>query len=260
MTEYRASRRRFLLGAASLAATAGLAGCQGGPTPPLEPELPADRLSEAGWRQVADVDEEAAEEVEVAGTTQEVHIRAKADVYENDRPVRRLADRFDVDASEAAVPAESFVAAKARVDPPVTRLLSVSDSVLTRAMDVAEGHVKRQLRENGFANVRRVEAGTLDIETGETAAHRVYRADYPYESFEVAYQGRPVSVDPGEFTIEAQLAAWPYRGLFATGAGVYPGEPGELTVTARGVTRELSLDLQPKRYRDGVRELIRLVS
>lgn len=261
MPEYRPSRRRFLLGAASLAATAGLAGCQGGQKASLEPHLPADRLRESGWRQVSDVDEEATEEVEVAGTIQQVHLETKADVYENDRPTRRLAERFGVDASESAVvPAASFVAAKARVDPPVTELFALSDSVLTRAMDAAEEQVERQLRENGFTDIRRVEAGTLDVEAGATAHHRVYRADYAYESFEVDYEGRPVVVDPGTFTVEAQLGAWPYRGLFVTGAGVYPGEPGHLTVTARGTSRELALGLQPERYRADVRGLIRLVS
>lgn len=253
------SRRQLLLGTASLATVSGLAGCQGSPAS-LEPRLPATRLRDAGWRQVADIDEATAEEIEFAGTTREVRVETRAEVYENQRAVERIADRFDVDRGDVAVPGELFVAAKASVDPPVTRLLGVSDAVLERAMDAAEGQAKQQLRDQGFTNVRRVDDGTLDIEAGGTANHRVYRADYPYESFELSYDGHPVTVHSGEITVEAQLAVWPDRGLLVTGAGVYPAEVGRLTVSARGVTRELALELEPERYRRGCRQLITLVS
>lgn len=259
MIEDRPTRRQVLLGTAGLVAMTGLAGCQG-TSAPLEPRLPADRLEAAGWRQIADIDEETSEEIELAGTTQEVHVETKADVFENVHPVQRVAERFEVDVDDSTVPAAVFLAAKTRIDPPVTRLLGISETALARAVDAAEGQAKQQLREQGFTNIRRIDQGTLEIEAGASATHRVYQADYHYESFEVTYEGHPISVDAGVFTVEAQLAVWPYRGLLVTGAGFYPGEEGQLTVTVHGTTRELSLDLRPGRYRDDVRELIQLVS
>lgn len=259
MNEDRPTRRQVLLGAGSLLALSGLAGCQGAPGS-LEPRLPVARLAETGWRQIADIDEATSEEVDLGGTTQEVHVETKADIYENVRPVEQVAERFEVDAEQSTVPAAVFLAAKTRVDPPVTRLLGVSETALARAVDAAEGQATQQLREQGFKNIRRIDQGSLEIEAGATATHRVYRADYPYESYVVTYQGHPITIEPGVITLEAQLAVWPYRGLLVTSAGLYPGEEGQLTVTVQGTTRELSLGLQPDHYREDVQELIQLVS
>ena len=257
MTAQRPTRRQFLAGAAS-AALAGLAGCQAS-TASLDPRLPADRLAEAGWEQFETVDETATEEFEVAGTTQQVTVRTKADLYQNARPAERIADRFGVDADEAVFPAAVLIAGKARVDPPVTRLLGVSETALVQALDAAERQAKRELHAQGFRDVRRVSAGPLEVEAGPTARHRRYLADYPYEAFEVVYEGVPVTVEAGSFTLEAQLAVWPYRGLLATGAGIYPGEPGEFTARARGTTRTVELGLEPGRFRTDVRGLIRAI-
>lgn len=259
MNESPQTRRQIMTGALGIGITA-LAGCQTARNASLEPAVPSALLAESGWKQLDDIDEEMTEQIEVAGTTQEVHVESKADIYGNDRVVRRVAERFDADPDEIDVPGETFVAAKVRVDPPLTRLLGISDSFLSQAMDAAERQAKSQLRQQGFRNIERVEEQSIEVKTGQTATYRLYRAEYPYDSFDVTYQGQPVTVHSGTFTIEAQIAVWPYRGLLATGEGVYPGETGQVTVEASGVTRQVDLKLQPATYRDDIRGLIRSIS
>lgn len=260
MSDVRQTRRRFLLATVSLGAVSTLAGCQTGSKVPLEPHLPASTLDSTGWRKVGDIDDELSEEVDVSGTTQQIDVELKADLYEQNRLVKRLSERFEVHVSDTNLPTAGFVAAKARIDPPVTHVFALSDSILTMAMDALETKAKRHLREQGLRNIRRVDDGRLAVETGGKAPHRRYQADYPYDSFEVNFRGRPITVDGGVFTVEAQIAAWPYAGLLATGAGTYPGESGEITVTARGITQEISLGLDPDQYREEVRRLTRVIS
>lgn len=271
--------RRTLLGGVGAAALAGLAGCTGS-TPPLEPEVPQAALDSDGWTQVANVDESFTEEVTVSGITQTVHADTKTDVYRNDRPVTTAADSLGVEPSALGgtsnsdtgddsatadddgfrLPPAQFVASKARTDPPVSRLLGLSETLLTRFLDRAEDQAKSQLRESGFENVQRVDSGTLSIDAAGEARHRRYTADYPYPETTVEYQGRDVTVESGTFTVEAQLSVWPYDGLLAAAGGAYPGEEGSLTLSAAGTTRERSLGLQPRGYRESVRRLTSLVS
>lgn len=253
------TRRQVLAGALSLGITA-LAGCQTARKASLEPAVPMALLEESGWEHLDEIDEELTERLEVAGRTQEVHVESKADVYGNDRVVRRVADRFDISAGEIDVPGEAFIAAKARADPPLTRLLGISDSFLSQAMNVVERQAKGRLRQQGFRNIERVGEESMEVKTGQTATNRVYRAEYPYESVEVSYHGQPVTVRSGTFTIEAQVAVWPYEGLLAAGEGLYPGEPGQITVEVDGQTRQFDLDLHPSTYRNDLRGLIRSIS
>lgn len=258
MTPTDPSRRAFLAGAAGLAATVGLAGCTTSGS--LDPNLPAAQLASAGWTQVATVEEQAQEEVDVIGRPQRVKVEAKGEAYENNGPVRELSRRYDIDADTSTIPAMGFIAAKARMNPPITRLLSISDSIMNHAVDLAEERALRALRERGFEDVHRVEQQSLDIQAGPSADHRVYRASYPYEAFEVTFQNRPVTVEAGTLDVEAQLGVWPYKGLLTTGAGLYPAEQGDLTLTYGGLTKELSLGLTPKDYKKEVRGLITVIS
>lgn len=253
------TRRQVMAGVLSLGMTA-LAGCQTARAASLEPAVPSAMLEASGWEHLDDIDEELTERIEVAGRTQEVHVESNADVYGNDRVVRRTADRFDVDSEAIDVPGEAFIAAKARVDPPLTRLLGISDAFLSQAMNAVERQAKGRLRQQGFRNIERVEERSIEVETGQTATHRTYRAEYPYESVDVGYRGQPVTIRSGTFTIEAQVAVWPYEGLLVAGEGLYPGEPGELQVEVDGHTRQFDLALQPSTYRDDIRGLIRSIS
>lgn len=261
MSDTRLTRRRVLRGAAGLAGAASLAGCSAQAAASLEPRLPASRLHEAGWYLEEEIDETTTETVDIGGTTQRVELEVLADVYANDGPVERAADKLGVDQAHLAdLPGEAFVAAKARLDPPVHRLASVSSSFLVRAMDLAEAEAERSLEDQGFRDVRRLHDGTLRTEAGSTARHRVYRADYPYDAFETTHAGHEVRAEPGRFTVEAQLAVWPAGGLLVSGAGVYPGEAGELAVSIGGDRGTLHLGFEPERYREDVRGLIRQIA
>lgn len=253
------SRRQFLLGAVGVAGATVLAGCQSRPAS-LTPHLPVAKIRDGGWQQTDEVEDRVSEVITVAGTTQQIDVEAKAKVFENTNPLQQLAERFELDPNQLTIPAESFVAAKAQIDPSHIGLLAHSDTVLRRAIDIAEYRAEQTLREHGFTDIRQIQEDRLDIQAGSTATHRLYRADYPYDSSSVPYEGLVVTIEPGVLTIEAQLAVWPYRGLLVTGAGIYPGEPGHLVATASGVRRELPLGFAPERYRADVRELITHIS
>ena len=254
------TRRGYLGGVAGVIASAGFAGCTARGRASLEPELPKHVLREGGWKKVSDHEERVQAEVPVGESTREVSVHAKADSYQNPEPKSKIAELFGIDPKEAEIPAEAFVAAKARPNPLVTRLLAISDSLLDRVLDQGEKRAKVHLRRAGFSDIERAEAGHLTVETGETAAHRRYTATYEYGRRTIHYRGTEVTLSPGSFDVEAQLAVWPRQGLLVSGAGAYPGEEGSFTVEVRGEKRELSRGFTPKAYRKNVETLIAVVS
>lgn len=112
----------------------------------------------------------------------------------------------------------------------------------------------------GFRGHQNGRGGLLEIAAGPTADHRTYGAEYPYAAFEVTVRGRPVTVEAGSITVEAQLGLWPYRDLLTDGAGVYAAESGTLTVTALRARRKIELEFEPDRYRRAVHVPITRVS
>lgn len=258
MARDRPTRRGFLARAAT-ATLAPLAGC-GAARASLDPKLPATKLQTGTWRKVTEVEEQTTEEIALAGRTRRVRVKARAEAYRNVEPYRDLAERYNVDTDLASLPTTGFLAAKARIEPQLARLAVLSDVLRDLAVDRAEDRAKQELRKRGFENVRKVEESSLEIAAGPTADHRTYRAEYPYDAFDVTVRGRPVTVEAGSIAVETQLGIWPYRDLLTTGAGIYPAESGRLLVTARGYQREIDLDFDPERYRSDVRELITLVS
>lgn len=256
MSEDR-SRRAFL---ASLSAvgTASLAGCTG-ERPPMEPQLPRRALEEGGWEHADRIDERTRETVELAGIERNVEFQIRGDVYENPRPAERVRRQFNVDAPPFEPPPAQFMPMKVDMDPSLHRLSGISNRLNQRLLNQLDERLMDQLREDGFQDVRRVSEGDLDIRHAGTAVHRRYRASYQYDRQRTEVQGQPVTVEPGTFDIEAQLAVWPYEGLLAVAGGAYPGESGVLDVTVSGETRELELGLQYREYRRSVRELITLL-
>lgn len=250
------TRRRFLTGITGLGMTVGLAGCASTETGPLEPRVSESLLKNGGWSRIDRIDQTQSETVNVAGTRQRVRTRILADVYENDRAVENLAADFELDASEMQVPAEMFVASKAKIDPSFLRMAIGTDMVIKRVLEQADRMARQQLRNQGFVNVRIADKGSLDIKAAGEASHRVYRADYPYDGQEFMTEGRRVKLLPGKFTVEAQFALWPYEGLLVGGGGLYPGESGELDLRVRDRSLALDLGLEPRRYRKSIRNLI----
>ena len=260
MPETNTTRRRFLAGVAGLGVTIGLAGCASTETGSLEPHVSQALLEKGGWSRIDRIDQTQAETVNVAGTSQRVRTRVLADVYENERTVETLADSFELDASALEVPAEVFVASKAKIDPSFLRMAIGTDMVIDRVLEQADRMARQQLRNQGFVDVRIANEGSLDIESAGEASHRVYRADYPYDGQEFETEGREVKLLPGKFTVESQFAIWAYEGLLVGGGGLYPGESGELDLQVRDRELELDLGLKPDRYRTTIRDLIASVS
>lgn len=252
--------RRAFLGTVTTVATAALAGCTGGDRPPLEPHVPERALEADGWRHVEDIEERAREDVELPVVEPTVEMRMRGTVYANPRPTQRVSQQFDVENLPFQPPPAQFIPMKMETDPPVHRLTGVSNTLNEKLLDRIEERAMEQLGDNGLQNLRRVDEGSLDIDAADTAVHRRYRGEYRYGRTRTEIAGQPVTVEPGTFEIEAQLAVWPYDGLLALAGGAYPGESGSVVLTADETTRDVALQLRPQQYRRSVRELTTLVS
>jgi hypothetical protein len=250
--------RRAVLAAATTAATAALAGCAGGEQPPLDPRVPENALEGDNWRHLQAIEERTQETVEVAMVEQTVKLHLKGDVYANPRPVERVSQRFEQPPMQP--PPAQFVPMKMRTDPPVHRLTGVSNTLNEQLIDQVEQRAMSELGSNDLQNLRRVDEDEIDIEAAGSAVHRQYRAEVEYARDQVEVSGRQVTIEPGTFQIEAQLALWPYEGLLALAGGAYPGEPGTIELTANGSTQSVDLGLEPQFYRESVRNLTTLVT
>lgn len=250
--------RRAFLGTAATATAAALAGCTG-EQPSLEPRVPEDALREDGWQRVDDVEQRVREQIDLPIVQPTVEMHMRGTVYANRRPVERAAQQFDVENPPFQPPPAQFTPMKMETNPPVHRLTGVSNTLNEQLVDQVEQRAMEQLGEN-MRNVRRVDEGTLDVEAAGSAVHRRYRGEYVYQRDQVQVDDRTITLEPGTFEIEAQLAVWPYEGLLALATGVYPGETGTVELSVRGSTQERSLGLRPQRYRQSVRNLITLVS
>lgn len=250
--------RRAVLGAVTTAAATALAGCTGGEQPPLEPRVPERALREDGWRLMDEFEERTRETVEVAMVEQRVELHAKGKMYANPRPAERVGQRFE-DPPFQPPPAQ-FSPMKMETDPPVHRLTGVSNTVNEQLVDQMEKRAMDELGGSELRNLRRVDEGELDIDAAGTAVHRRYRGEVVYERTRTEIRGQPITIEPGSFEVEAQLAVWPYEGLLAIAGGAYPGESGTIEATVDGSTRTVDLGLEPEFYRDSVRKLTTLVS
>lgn len=253
----RHSRRAFLAAAAT-AATAALAGCTGGEQPPLDPRVPDNVLEEDNWRHLQDIEEQTQETVEVAMVEQTVELQLKGDVYANPRPGERVTEQFEQPPMQP--PPAQFTPMKMRTDPPVHRLTGVSNTVNEQLIDQVEQRAMSEFGGNGIQNLRRVNEDEIDIEAAGSAVHRRYKAEIEYARDQIEVNGRAVTIEPGTFEIEAQLAVWPYQGLLALAGGAYPGESGTIELTASGATQSVDLGLEPQFYRESVRNLTTLVT
>ena len=157
-------------------------------------------------------------------------------------------------------PPAQFFPMKMRTDPPVHRLTGVSNTLNEQLLDQVERQAMNEFGGERVRNLRRVDQGELDIEAAGSAVHRRYRGEIVYQRNQTQIQGQPVTLEPGTFEIEAQLALWSDQGLVTIAGGTYPGEPGTIDLRANGSTQTVELELRPQRYRQSVRELTTLVS
>lgn len=249
--------RRTFLGGLVTATLAGVAGCASGKNQSLTPSVPTDRLRTGGWTHADDFEERFERSFEVQGVKTTVTAHTKGTVYENAGPQEAVAEQFGVSAADVEMPGKVYTAAKARTDPSMGVLSSVT-SPTERIVDEAEPQLRKQLRRMGFTNVRQVAKEDLSIDTGETATHYRYAMDYEYDPFEVDYRGVPVRVEPGTVPVETQFGTWIHDGLIVGAGGVYPG--GDLSITAtskrRGVSRDVAVAFDAEAFRQEVESLI----
>lgn len=221
--------------------------------------MPEDALREDGWRRVDEVEQRVREQVDLPIVQPTVEMHMRGTVYANPRPVERATRQFGVEDPPFQPPPAQFTPMKMRTSPPVHRLTGVSNTLNEQLIDQIESRALEQLGAN-LQNVRRVHEGSLDIDAAGSAVHRRYRGEYTYGQDQIQVDGRTVTVEPGTFEVEFQLAVWPYEGLLALATGVYPGEAGTVELTFQESTRERSLGLRPQQYRQSVRNLISLVA
>lgn len=256
----KVSRRRFMRASVAAAATSvGLAGCLG-TDESLTPSVPEKRLQENGWEHTEDIENQINQTITLASTEQEVSVRYKGTIWENDRHLSEL----PVDADGAAnVASMRFGAGKATTEPNMGRLLNSTDAAVEEIISQAEKRVRDRIAEQPHVeNFRRVKEDVVDtIHEGEEAQRFIYRFDVKYESFETSINGQQVTIEAGTFTVETQVLIWVHNGVLAVAGGGYPGEQGTVTATTErnGKTRsrEIEMGFAPDDYREHITELAR---
>jgi hypothetical protein len=200
-------RRRFL-GASSVAATVGLAGCGFlgealGRVPP--PEVPADLLEAGGWREDETESGEVFTQEYAAGT---VTARGHTVRYQNEALEREIAEKtLGAVTGQLSV----FFATRIEFDPELDDLpLGIGrDEVLARTKRAAKSDFETEMRADGLTDIGIRDESTLEVDSGETADLVRYGALYPVDDFGFTVTGGETITLEGEpVPVRGWLAVW----------------------------------------------------
>lgn len=234
------------------------------------PTVPEKDLGENGWVKIDQTSETALDDsagpvnVEaVVATVQYENEGLMRDIkdtevtieYRGQTTTERLGDHLG---SEFDQSMGVFAATKIDVTPHIDELpggigrAEVMDPVLTQAQDEFEA----QLQDAGLENVRRVDTGDFEIDTGQIASFFEYRAMFVFEQTEATLLGTTIEIPGGEIEVAGYLAVWHNGRNVLISAGAHPNEnyADTITDTVQGDELRLSfdLDLSPSSLRDEV--------
>lgn len=254
-------RRRDFLAVTGAGAFATLAGCSSALGSVAAPTVPADRLESGGWVQRDESQETVFEE-----TYGPVTLEAKSHtlVYGNQALRTEIKEKTlgEVDGQMAM-----FAATRIQFSPNLADLPGGigTETILDQTESAARTQFVTQMEEAGLEDVEQVDTGTLAVDSGEDARLTNYEATFAVD--EVQF---PVSDDEGvtlpasAITVAGDLAVWKHGESVLVSGGAYPAENVEQSVTeelseAITVTVDVDLGLEPDRYREDVRGLVKAV-
>ena len=253
-------RRDFLAvtGAGTLAA---LAGCSSALGSVAAPEVPTDSLESGGWVQ-RDESQETVFEESYGPLTLEA--KSHTLVYGNQALRSEIREKTlgRVDGQMAM-----FAATRIQFSPNLADLPGdiATETIIDQTESAARSQFVSQMEDAGLADVRQTDTGTLAVDTGEDARLTTYEATFAVEevSFPVTDE-QSVALPESSITVAGDLAVWKHGESVLVAGGAYPAENVDQTVTedlseAISVTVDIDLGLEPSRYRENVRSLMKAV-
>ncbi|AKH98443.1 DUF6517 family protein [Halanaeroarchaeum sulfurireducens] len=253
--------RRDFLAFAGTGALASIAGCTSALGSVAAPDVPTDELEAGGWVLQDESEETVFEETYLITVEAKSHSLSYGD--EALRAAIREKTLGHVDGTMAM-----FAATRIEFSPDLASLPGGvgTGQIIDRTESEARSQFESRMKSAGLGNVERVGTGTLQVDTGANARLTTYEAEFPFDgvSFPVT-DDRALSLSGSPIAVAGDLAVWPHDGAVLVAGGAYPAENVEETVTeelseAITVTVDLDLGLEPERYREEVRSLVRGVT
>ncbi len=239
-------RREYLRTSAAVVASAtiALAGCSTAVGSVPAPRFPEGRMSD--WDRI-DTRQTTLYEREIAGRT--IEARAHAIAYEDVALRRELATVVGELTHPVSLLAASRIAGSLDLD----RIADLDETLVKDAERLARSRFESRVASVGVQNLQRTAAGTVTVDTGETANVFQYVADLPLDS-------TTENTPPGEtepIPVTGDLLTWRHDGdLFVAGA-VYPAtELASAIEERRAADRAVDISFDPASYRSAVREIL----
>lgn len=258
--------RRKFLGASSVAAGVGLAGCGFlgkvlGKVPP--PEVSQEQLQSGGWREAGEESGTVFTQEYAAGT---VTARGHTVRYQDEGLRQEIAEKtLGAVTGQLSV----FFATRIEFDPELDDLpLGIGrDQVLQRTKGSAKADFEAEMEEDGLTDIEVLGESSMEVETGQTADLVRYGATYPVDDFGFTVTGgETISLSGEPVPVRGWLAVWyndEVESTLVSGA-VHAAENYTDTIdkqlsSALDMRLDIDLGLTPEAYREEAFGLMRSV-
>ncbi|MGM0399280.1 MAG: hypothetical protein ACQEQY_09845 [Halobacteriota archaeon] len=254
-------QRRQFLAVTGAGALATLAGCSSALGSVAAPVVPTDRLEAGGWT-LQDESEETVFEESYGPVT--IEAKSHSLVY-SDEALRETIKEKTLGRVDGAM--AMFAATRIDFSPNLADLPGsvATDQIVDRSETAARSQFATQMENAGLENVGQVDTGSLTVDTGVDARLTTFEAEFPFDGVSVPVtDDRSISLTGSPIDVAGDLAVWSHDGSVLVAGGAYPATNVNETVTeelsaAITVTVDVDLGLEPDRYREEVRSLVRAV-
>jgi hypothetical protein len=258
--------RRTFIGASSVAASVGLAGCGFigsvlGQVP--APAVDEDRLAAGGWREDAEESGKVFTQEYAAGT---VTARGHTIRYQDEALREEIAEKT---LGSVTGQLSVFFATRIEFDPELDSLpLGIGrEEVLERTKESAKSDFETEMEADGLTDIEVLGESTLAVDTGETADLVRYGATYPVDDFGFTVTGgETITLEGQPVPVRGWLAVWyndEVESTLVSGA-VHAAENYTDTIDkelsgALDMSLDIDLGLTPEAYREEAFGLMRTV-
>jgi hypothetical protein len=253
--------RRDFIAVAGAGTLATMAGCSSALGSVAAPTVPTDPLESGGW-----VQREESQETVFEESYGPITLEAKSHtlVYGNQALRSEIREKTlgRVDGQMAM-----FAATRIGFSPNLADIPGDigTKTIIDQTETAARTQFVSQMETAGLADVQQTDTGTLTVDTGEDARLTTYEAAFAVDavSFPVTDE-QSVALPESSITVAGDLAVWKHGESVLVAGGAYPAENVDQTVTenlsdAISVTVDIDLGLEPNRYQEDVRSLMKAV-
>lgn len=254
--------RRDFLAVTGAGTLATLAGCSSALGSVAAPAVPTDPLESGGWVQRDESQETVFEEgygpitLEAKSHTLVYGNQAlRSDIRE--KTLQRVDDQIAM-----------FAATRIQFSPNLADLPGdiATEPIIDQTETASRSQFVSQMEDAGLEEVQQTDTGTLAVDAGEDARLTTYEASFSIDevNFPIT-DDQSIALPASSITVAGDLAVWKHGESVLVAGGAYPAENVDQTVTedlsdAISVTVDVDLGLEPNRYREDVRSLIKAIA